>query len=78
MRGVDGEDTGHVGGWRGADTGDAGMRVIAASERNVQRAPDDAIGRKGSVPGQQTLILDALDRRPDVLRPQPQADLSAC
>jgi hypothetical protein len=54
------------------------MRLITAPKRDVQRARDDAIGRKHSLPGQQTRVLDALDRRADVLRPQPKPDVSAC
>jgi hypothetical protein len=48
------------------------MRLITAPERDVQCARDDAIGCEGSLAGQQPRILDALDARADVLRPQPR------
>jgi len=54
------------------------MRVITAPKRDLQRARDDAIGRKRSLPGQQARILDALYRRADVLRTQLKPDVSAC
>jgi len=62
---------------RGADACDEGMRVIAAPERDVKCARDDAIGRERSLAGQQPRILDALDARADVLGPQPKADIRA-
>jgi hypothetical protein len=46
--------------------------VIAAPERDVKCARDDAIGRERSLAGQQPRILDALDARTDVLGPQPR------
>jgi hypothetical protein len=57
--GVDSKDTPHVCGWRGVNAGDAGMRLITAPKRDVQRARDDAIGCKRSLPGHQTRVLDA-------------------
>jgi hypothetical protein len=51
------------------------MRVIAAPERDVQCPRDESIGCEGSLAGQQPRILDALDARADVLRPQPKADI---
>src|ERR1700730_9721117 len=75
LRGVDGEDARHLGGRRSADARDQGMRLITAPERDVQCARDDAIGREGSLAGHPPRILDALDARPDVLRPQPRADI---
>ena len=77
LRGVDGEDARHLGGRRGADACDEGMRVIAAPERDVKCARDDAIGRERSLAGQQPRILDALDARADALGPQPKADIRA-
>lgn len=53
------------------------MRLVAAAERDVQRARDDAIGRERSLAGQQPRILDALYARADVLRPQAKADIRA-
>ena len=35
------------------------MRLITAPKRDVQRARDDAIGCKRSLPGHQTRVLDA-------------------
>lgn len=52
--------------------------AIAAPKRDVQRARDDAIGCKRSLPGQQTRVLDALDPRADVPRPLPKDDINGC
>jgi hypothetical protein len=69
-RGVDAEHTRHPGGRLGADVRDQGVRVIAAAECDMQSAHDSAIGREHALPGQQPPILNSLDTRADIPRPQ--------
>ena len=52
LRGVDGKDAGHRGGRRGAGARNQGVRVIAAAERDMQRACDGAIRRECAQTGQ--------------------------
>jgi hypothetical protein len=53
------------------------MCVIAALECDMQCARDDTIVGKRALAGQQPSILDSLDPRADVLRPQPEAEIRA-
>src|SRR6516165_2743763 len=78
LRGVDGEDTQHLGRRRRADARDQGVRVITTPERGMQHSRHVVIGRECSLAGQQPRIFDAFDACADVLRPQPKAEIRAC